>query len=528
MSEALAGSRLVGLRMRGRRSPAILVLLLGLLCALLVALPAATVVTRSLDDLLLLFNGIHRVTAGQAPSRDFLTSLGPLTFYLPALAYGLTGSLGAALPLTLGVIVAVMAGFAWHVLGTRLGFYLALPFAAFLFLILAAPMNLGEPIAALSFTMFYNRVGWVALALLLVLYLKPRSESSTFRADAVTAALLTLFLLYMRATYGFVALIFLLLMLTDGSQRRWAATALLAVGGCIAAVALIWSGSSSYWAQAWAGLQADGKQWFDPDRLAQPALGHLVDLLLLALPIVLAFWRKWSWRDPAFFLICVIGGLWLLSYNIQRWGVITIHVAAVVAAEQLIRRMELSPQSEGTVVNRGGITLYFAAFVLPTIVHCGLALSLHVGTAALRAGEPLRLERVSNVYLADLWPGGDQRGAIAYTGLVGEALSLLEKQQPPLERFAVLGCVDAFSTSLDLTPATGVQLDMRWPVIAAGGSAAPDRILRDADTILVRKSGELASGLPAIYMTYVTAHFSQADETTSWILYRRTGEGQAM
>ena len=105
---------------------------------------------------------------------------------------------------------------------------------------------------------------------------------------------------------------------------------------------------------------------------------------------------------------------------------------------------------------------------------------------------------------------------------------MLEKQQPPLERLAVLGSVDAFSTSLDLTPATGVLLDMRWPAIAAGGSVAPDRILRDADTILVRKSGELASGLPAIYMAYVTAHFSQADETTGWALYRRTGEGQAM
>jgi hypothetical protein len=465
---------------------------------------------------------------GQVPSRDFLTSLGPLTFYVPALAYGVTGNFGSAVPLAMGLIVAGMAAAAGHVLGSRLHFYLALPFAAFLFFILAAPMNLGEPIAALSFTMFYNRAGWVALALLLVLYLTPRSQMSTFKADAATAALLTLFLLYMRATYGFVALGFLLLMLTDSVQRRWAATVLLAVGVTVVVVAFIWSGSSSYWTQVWASLQADGKLWFDLERLTQPALGHLVDLLLLGLLGVLVLWRRWSWRDAAFFLICVIGGLWLLSYNIQRWGVITVHVAAVVAAEQLIRHMELRPQSEGTVLNRSGIMLYFAAFVLPTIVHCGLALSLHTGAAAFRAGEPLHLPRISGVYLADFWPGGDQRGALAYTGLVQEGLSLLEKQQPPPERLAVVGSVDAFSPTLDLEPATGVLLDMRWPAITAEGSASPAQVLQMADTVLVRKSGELASGRPAIYMTFIAEHFSQTDETNSWILYRRAGGGQAM
>ncbi|MFN7023916.1 MAG: hypothetical protein ACK4QP_05235, partial [Pseudorhizobium sp.] len=290
----------------------------------------------------------------------------------------------------------------------------------------------------------------------------------------------------------------------------------------------IWSGSSSYWTQVWVSLQADGKPWFDLERLTQPALGHLVDLLLLGLLVVLVLWRSWSWRDAAFFLICVIGGLWLLSYNIQRWGVITVHVAAVVAAEQLIRHIGLRPQSEGKVLNRSGIMLYFAAFVLPTIVHCGLALSLHAGAAAFRAGEPLHLPRISGVYLADLWPGGDQRGALAYTGLVQEGLSLLEKQQPPPERLAVVGSVDAFSPTLDLEPATGVLLDMRWPAIAAEGSASPAQVLQMADTVLVRKSGELASGLPAIYMTFIAGHFSQTDETSSWILYRRAGGGQAM
>jgi hypothetical protein len=69
---------------------------------------------------------------------------------------------------------------------------------------------------------------------------------------------------------------------------------------------------------------------------------------------------------------------------------------------------------------------------------------------------------------------------------------------------------------------------MRWPAITAEGSASPAQVLQMADTVLVRKSGELASGLPAIYMTFIAEHFSQTDETNSWILYRRAGGGQAM
>lgn len=528
MSNALAGSKLTSRHLRGIKSPAMLVLLLGLLFALLLALPGVTIVTRSLDELLLFVAGVHRIVEGQVPSRDFLTDLGPLTYYLPALAYAFTGSYGAALPLALGSMVAIMAVIASHVLASRLHPFLALPFAAFLLLILAAPMNLGEPIAALSFTMFYNRLGWVALALLLTLYLTPRPDASSFRADAISAAGLTILLLYLRAPYGFVALSFLLFMLTDGAQRRWAAAALLATVGAVAAMALLWSGSSPYWSQALAALQVDGKPWFDLERLLRPALGHLVDLLLLGLLVVVALWRRWRWRDVAFFLLCVIGGLWLLSYNVQRWGVITIHLAAVVAAEQLIRKMDEDGGGDGAVVNRSGITLYMLAFVLPTIVHCGLALILHAGAATVRAGEPLALERVEGVYLADLWPGGDQRGALSYANSVREGLALLDKQPESAEGLAVFGSVDAFTPVLDLAPAASVSLDMRWPSLVAQGSHSPENILKESKTVLVRRSGELGARLPALYMQYLTANFFQADESANWLLYRRTGAGSSM
>ncbi|HEX2146143.1 MAG TPA: hypothetical protein VHG11_00630 [Pseudorhizobium sp.] len=528
MSQSLAETRPTGTMGGLFRSPGAIVLLLGIGCALLLALPGVTVTTRSIDELFLLFDGIHRVLEGQIPNRDFTTSLGPLAFYLPAMIAGITGNYGAALPTAMALVLCLMAVAARHVLLTRLHPYLALPFAAFLFLILAAPMNLGEPIAALSFAMFYNRIGWAAIALLLVLYLKPRSGDPVIRSDAAVAAALTLILLYLRATYGFAALVFLLFMLTDARQWRWAGTALVVVLGTVVFLALLWPGSSSYWTQAWDGVNVAGASLFGIDRFTQPALGHLADLLLLGLLVSFCLWRNWSWRDAAFFLLCVLGGLWLLSYNVQRWGVISIHAAAVVAAELLFRRMEPDKEDGATLVNRYGVALYSLAFVLPTIVHCGMALSLHVGAAVLRAGEPVDLGRVNGIYVADLWPGGDQRGSLNYLDAARDGLSMLRKADTSSGGLAVLGSVDVFSPALGLEPAVAVPLDMRWPSLISSGATSPGGILGRIDTVVVRRSGELSSGLPAAYMRYIDKNFSQIAQTDLWSLHRRASVGPAM
>ena len=62
-----------------------------------------------------------------------------------------------------------------HVLGSRLHPFIAIPYGVFLLLILAVPINLGESVTALSFAKFYNRIGWAALGVLLVMYLRPSS-----------------------------------------------------------------------------------------------------------------------------------------------------------------------------------------------------------------------------------------------------------------------------------------------------------------------------------------------------------------
>src|SRR3712207_5608149 len=184
--------------------------------ALLLALPGQTVATRYLNDLFVILDSTYRVAAGFVPGRDFHTPLGPFPHYLSAAGYGLSGTLGGAMPTAMALITLLLALPMAHILASRLRPIIALPFGLFLLLILAVPINLGEQVTSLSFAKFYNRIGWAALGALLVMYLRPaRVHARQDILDTICATALTLVLVYTKLSYGVVALAFLLLMLTD-------------------------------------------------------------------------------------------------------------------------------------------------------------------------------------------------------------------------------------------------------------------------------------------------------------------------
>ncbi|MCF6371272.1 hypothetical protein [Rhizobium halophilum] len=499
------------------------IITIGLVCVVLLALPGVAVATKSLDELFLVIDGIHRVLTGQVPSRDFHTTLGPLAYYGPATGYALTGSYGAAMPVAMALFTACMTVIASHVLGSRLHPFLAIVFSAFLLLILAAPMNLGEAVTALSFSMFYNRIGWVALALLLLLYLRPRSAvRHQMLLDAVCATVLTVSMIYLRLTYGLVALGFLLFMITDSRQRSWTALALAVIAALVLIVELLWGGSSTYVRDAWQEMLGRDNFGTELQRLLEAGVAHLADLLLLSLIAGLALWRRWRLRDFVFFLFCSIAGLWLLSHNVQRWGIISIHAAAAVAAERLLREMDdTADGGEGAFANVSGVKLYFLAFMLPTILHCGMALVLHAGAATVRAGQAVELPHMTSMRLADLWTGGDFGSSRWYLSTVEDGLSLLDRQDEPVGRLAVAGSVDVFSAALDLPRSNSGLNDLRWQNVGDDDFARPARTLADADTVIFRNPGDAPVGPAADYLAYVTANFSKVEESQHWILFRR-------
>src|SRR5215208_3218275 len=119
---------------------ATVILATALIFALLLALPGRTVTTAYVNDLFIFLDGAHRVVSGQVPNRDFHTALGPLVYYIPAAGLLLSGHFGGAMPLGTALFMVAVAPAMAHVLASRLRPAIALPFAAFLLLILAVPM----------------------------------------------------------------------------------------------------------------------------------------------------------------------------------------------------------------------------------------------------------------------------------------------------------------------------------------------------------------------------------------------------
>ncbi|WP_127752032.1 hypothetical protein [Devosia sp. 1566] len=524
MVSAASHSRGVLERERSRwRAPALLMFGLGVVLALVLALPGETIATRGLEDLFSILDGAHRIAWGQVPNRDFHSALGPLVYYLPALGLGLSGSYGAALPIGMGLLLVVVAAIAAHVLSSRLHLALALPFAAFLFLVLAVPMHLGEGVTALSFLFFHNRIGWVCLALLLVMYVEPKEAVGRGVAlDIACATILVLVMVYTRATYGMVGGAFLLLMLITG-RWRWAGGALLATLLVAGGIELVWHGSASYASDVLMALQTGGWWRGTQGSIIDLLLGNFADYLLFGLLVALLFWRRFNWRDLLFFLFCAVAGYWLINQNEQRWGILTLHAGAAVAAEYLLRNMAArAGRPAGAVVNPPGVTLYFAALLLPTIVHCSIALLLHAGTALVNGGQALAIPRLEGVRLANLWTNGDFNGSTWYLGTITDGLAALENLPEPPQTVQVLNTPNPFSLALNLPPPAGDKLDLRWnATLNETFHPAPEDLFADAAVVMERTSAGGSGPVGQLYLPYVTESYSQVAQTPNWRLFRR-------
>jgi hypothetical protein len=464
-----------------------------LLCAaavfgLLLALPGQTITTAYLNDLFIFLDGAHRIASGQVPNRDFHTALGPLAFYVPALGYWISGSMGGAMPTAMAVITIALALPMIHILGSRLQPVVAIPYGLFLLLIVAVPMNLGESIASLSFAMFYNRIGWAALSTLLVMYLEPKQTHGRQELlDALCAAVLILSMLYTKVTYGLVALAFVAFMLFDIRQRRWVLWALGLMLLSALLIEAVWQSSLAHLEDlALAGRVSGTRGIVD---LSLAFLRHLADYVLLAIFAILVLWRTRSLRDLLFFGICAGPGLIIQSQNSQPWGIITVFTGAAVATELLLRSCPLDDQKDSGVLAQGA-PLLLLAFLLPTGLHCFMALGVHSIAATARMGEPFGLPRFGELRLTTLWMPGDRGFMTDYLMSTQEGARLLSELPVKPKNISVLDFANPFSAGLNLPPSHGDYAWLHWGRnINDIHHLPPERLLGEVDVLMVPKAG---------------------------------------
>ena len=492
-----------------RSSAAIWVI--AFIAALLLAVPGRTITTAYVNDVLIFLDGANRIAFGQVPNRDFHTALGPLVYYLPALGLWLTGRMGGALPVGMAVLILVLAPVFVHVLGSRLRPMLALPFGAFLLLILALPANLGDPLSSVSFAMYYNRIGWAALALLAVLYLRPQApDQPHWWQDASCAAVLVLVALYTKITYAPTAFALLLLFALDPRQRRWAGAALGLVGCGMLLAELVWRGSFAHVQDLIDTAKVSGQR--DLQLLVRAVLNNFTDLVLALVLAALALYRSRSLLDLCFYGLCIASGILIISQNAHGWGIITLFAAGVVAAETHLR---YAPAARSW----SGAPLLFWLMVLPPMVKHAIGLVLYACMALSNFGTPLNLPNFTDVRFGRLWSPGDNGFTEKYIGTFPKGASLLAQFDNPA-RVLVLDFSNPFSAGMGLQPPRGDISWMHWGRnISAAHHPAPSELFDDVAIVMIPQIGINSRQLEELYGPFVAGNYQLISATEGWKVY---------
>jgi hypothetical protein len=506
------------------RLPAIIVALAILLAALL-ALPGQTVTTKYVNDLFIFLDGAYRVSLGQVPNVDFHSSLGPLAFYIPALGYVLGGSLAAAMPVGMALTTVGFGLLAAHVIGSRMRPTIGVPLAVFLLLVMVAPLNPGEGLGDISFAMFYNRIGWSGVGLLLVMFLPPLAPPTRRQTamDALSAAVLVLVMVYLKASYGAVAAAFVVFMLFDRCQRRWAA---LALGTSIVAAALIellWHGSLAYIADLQLAGEVSGNL---PDihRLLTIVLQNLADVAVFLMFAAMLMFSRLLIREALYVGFCASTGILLIEQNFQIVGILTLGAGAATIAEALARRT--AAKNGRASLGRAGSPLLLAILLLPVSAQNAGVLLMHSSLALTGSGEQMPLLHFQGIRLAGLWNEGLFNNFRRYNQSLADGVAALDRLDTPASHVLVLDFVGPFAAGMRLMPAKGDSPWYHWGrTIDDKHYPAAATLFADIDVVMEPKwpiEVWTAGGMRRVYAQAIERDFRLARESADWRIYVRT------
>jgi hypothetical protein len=296
------------------------------------------------QDVMGLIDSANRVYLGEIPYRDFHLLYGPLVPALPALGLAL-GLKGGAIFGFNALAAAGMVLPAASVLSSR---RLALPAAVlaflFLWLLIVVPMGEGRPYDEISWGTYYNRQGWAAFIALLLFYVVPERTWTAGRwIDAGAVAVLTLFNVYTKFSFGAMSLGFLAACLVVSPYQREVAIRAIALLALAAAL-----GEAAFHFHI--GYVRNIIEYISKAQGGSTGLQPLVSLLIGNTPIIAAAAAallaarvagRRSVFDILFVAGCVIATILIrLSIGDNNTGLLVALIAVPLCLGELARRAE--------------------------------------------------------------------------------------------------------------------------------------------------------------------------------------------
>lgn len=409
------------------------------LVSLLLVIPGKTVSTAALQDTFYHVDWAYRLSRGQVPHVDFQTPLGGLTYLAMYAGLVLSGNYGAILPVATVLAMLAVAPALVYVLATRLSVLPASLLAAYLVLLIAAPLYVGDPLTQISWAMWYNRICWALIILLFLLYL-PRGDGQhrSIVLEGLIAGFCVAALLYFKITFGLVAVAFLgVWFVLDPTHRGGVliAAGVVVVTGLV--VEALWGLHAAYLHDVLFAIEA-GKgvtaKFFRPLKGLPYIVDHLVLVALATLLLILS--ARLTVRDGLFLAFVIVASLYISSQNSDERAVPALVVPLIVALARVrsIRPTDIDRHGHTAEARYAGYAVLGAlvVFVAPSMVYQSLALVQHAVAAEAAVGASTVNERL----------GGFSVGGFQYwkvNALNVPVAELVEARDPSPERaFAIL------------------------------------------------------------------------------------------
>ena len=488
----------------------------------------ATVEGYALNDLMTFFGWINGLDQHRVPSVDFPAPVGALAHILPWLGSQISGRFAGAMEAAGVLVAAMLLTLSCIALRGRASMPVAALFLIAVFGLSCVPWNPGDGAGVVSHVGFYNRWGWAALAVLMLLGCSGQERAGRrWLADAAVVAFVLPFLFFLKMTYFLAAFAFVVgfgLLL-----RRFPKAA---IAGLAAFLSVVWAVQATagyvlpYLQQVGGTVQTTGLVWPDVLQINLPLILPLCAIATSA--CILTMRRKSVLQDAAMPLFGLAALVLLAAQNAPSACAFALAPAFVqasaLALDAKARWSGFSPRAMPAVV----LTL-MSAFLLPQFIVQTVAAGFHVNIAhfggnGFGAG-PYRsvdLPRVGSLHTMG-------RQNMDYARTLSSGVALLREAQPPCTTAAALDFAQPFAPLAGLPPSRSFFWIVHVGRTISRATPPPpaQTVFADVDCVMQPKH-PLDMKSTAFLLEAYGAHLERAyrvqAENADWLLLRKRGQ----
>lgn len=514
-----------------------------------------TLISTMEHDSFVFFDGVQHLASGRRQHIDFHTPMGQLCNLIPYWGYIVSGRFAGSMEwgcLLAGIYLMTIGA---YVLSSRYTIGLAIPVVMFFCLLAVVPMGIDGPPQMITTAMFYNRLCWAALTLMLLFYVEPRQDvSRNLWLDSAMLSGLLLFLFYLKISYALVAVAFIGLLFFDSPYNRRLVLATLGISAAIVvALEAAFGFHRAYLKDIRDTLQASGA---NRGSMVPKLFANIREFLMATFAVVLSYScvpKKWNYLIYMGFVFA--SGLAIIDQNTHYRGVISLIAVFAVAQEFSRRKLEYEPLSsansqsdlEKIVAFRSLACLgLLLAFVIQPITYGWTATTIIRSAVVLDHQElPQGLSGVVFSCYKNPILEGDKHGKVQrtsdfaemkigqeYINSVLDGVKLLEASGTSGKSVMTFDFANPFSFILGLKPAIGDTTCVHYGrTMNDGITPSPEEYLGQVDYVMVPlkpRTPATADFLWKTYKPYIEKKFDKAVANDYWTLWKRKSRQSSM